>query len=70
MTDWELVSPCLETVTRTEPVPGGVTAVIRVSETTLKDAAALVPKRTALAPVKPVPVTVTLVPPAVGPEVG
>jgi hypothetical protein len=28
------------------------------------------PKRTAVAPVKPLPVTVTLVPPVVGPELG
>ena len=41
-----------------------------VELTTVTPVAALVPKSTAVAPVKPVPVTVTLVPPAVGPAVG
>ena len=36
----------------------------------MKPVAAVDPKVTAVAPVKPVPVTVTLVPPAVGPEPG
>jgi hypothetical protein len=48
----------------------GETAVISVSETKVKLVAATVPKLTLVAPVKPVPVTVTVVPPVVGPEVG
>ena len=44
--------------------------MIWVSETTVKLVAATVPKRTAVAPVKPEPVTVTTVPPSVVPEVG
>ena len=48
----------------------GETAVIWVSETTVKLVAATVPKSTLVAPVKPVPVMVTVVPPVVGPEVG
>ena len=41
-----------------------------VELTTVTPVAASVPKSTAVAPVKPVPVMVTVVPPAVGPEVG
>ena len=48
----------------------GETAVISVDETTVKLVAATVPKTTLVAPVKLVPVMVTVVPPAVGPEVG
>ena len=48
----------------------GETAVIDVDETTLKLAAAVPPKSTAVAPVNPVPVMVTVVPPAVVPVVG
>ena len=48
----------------------GEVAVIVVSLTTENPAAATVPKVTALAPVKFVPVIVTPVPPAVLPEVG
>jgi hypothetical protein len=48
----------------------GTTAEIDVAETTLKEVAAVEPKLTAVAPVKFVPVTVTVVPPAVGPEEG
>ncbi|GFE12091.1 hypothetical protein Sgleb_01380 [Streptomyces glebosus] len=58
------------TVTCTVPLPTGLVAVIWVSELTTKDAACVAPKRTAVAPVKPVPVTVTAVPPAVEPDVG
>ena len=43
--------------------------MIWVSESTANKAA-VVPKSTAVAPVKPVPVMVTEVPPAVGPELG
>jgi hypothetical protein len=59
------------TVTSTTPaVPAGLIAVIEVGETTVTPVAALAPKSTAVAPVKPVPVIVTSVPPAVVPEVG
>ena len=46
---------------------GGDTAVICESETTLNDTAGMVPKLTAVAPVKWLPLMVTLVPPAVLP---
>ena len=44
--------------------------MISVAETTVKLVAATVPKTTLVAPVKLVPVMVTVVPPAGGPEVG
>ena len=44
--------------------------MIEVAELTVKAVAAVVPKLTAVAPVKSVPVMVTEVPPAVGPTVG
>ena len=52
------------------PVPAGLSAVIVVSLTTVEFVAGVVPKSTAVAPVKPVPVIVTNVPPAAGPLVG
>ncbi len=58
------------TVTSTVPVPAGLSAVIVVSLTTVRFVAGVVPKSTAVAPVKLVPVIVTRVPPAVGPLVG
>ena len=48
----------------------GAVAVIWVALSTVKLAAGVPPNDTALAPVSPVPVTVTLVPPAVVPDVG
>src|SRR2546426_11883518 len=54
----------------TVPVPAGLTALICVSETMVKLAAAVSPKRTAVAPVKNRPVIVTVVPPGDGPFVG
>ena len=48
--------------------PLGTTAVICVSESTVKLVAAMAPNVTFVAPVKPVPVTVTLLP--TGPDVG
>ncbi len=63
--------PRLVTVTSTVPaVPAGAVAVIAVSESTVKLAAGAWPNETVVAPVKPVPVTVTAVPPAAGPESG
>ena len=58
------------TVTSTVPVPAGLSAVIVVALTTVTFVAGTVPKSTAVAPVKPVPVIVTNVPPAAGPEDG
>ena len=57
-------------VTETVPVvaPAGTTAVISVAEVTLKLAAAVPWKATAVAPLRPLPVSVTLVP--TGPEAG
>ena len=59
------------TTTLTAPAaPAGTVAVIVVAFTTEKDVAAVPPKVTLVAPVKVVPVMVTLFPPAVGPELG
>ena len=59
------------TLTSTVPgTPGGATAVICVAESTLKLVAAVVPKVTAVAPVRFSPVIVTAVPPAAGPFFG
>jgi hypothetical protein len=44
--------------------------VISVADCTVKLVAAAAPKVTSVAPVNAVPVTVTVVPPAVGPDVG
>src|SRR5262249_3137507 len=48
----------------------GETAVIEVAEFTVKLLALVKPKRTDVAPVKPVPVMVTVVPPLGGPWLG
>ncbi len=65
------VPPAVVTVMSTVPAAlGGEVAVIWLSESTVKVVAAVVPKSTAVAVVKPVPVMVTVVPPAVGPELG
>jgi hypothetical protein len=66
----ELVPPAVVTVTSTLPIPGGDVAVIWVGLTTLNAPAAAPPNLTAVAPDKLVPVIVTLVPPAAGPEFG
>src|SRR5258708_19769218 len=58
------------TVTSTVPTPAGEVAVIWVALLTVKEAAALLPKLTAVAPEKLVPVMVTLGPPDVGPVFG
>jgi hypothetical protein len=66
----ELVPPAVVTMTSTVPaLAAGDTAVIDVSPFTAKLAAGVPPKVAAVAPVNPVPVTVTLVPPTAGPEV-
>ena len=65
----ELVPFGVVTVTSTFPVPAGAVALMDVSDPTVKGAGTD-PKRTAVAPVKAVPATVTWVPPASGPEEG
>src|SRR5271169_6479792 len=66
-----LVPPGVVTVTSTAPAaPAGDVTVIWVLLATLRLVPRLEPKCTAVAPVKFVPVTVTLVPPAIGPPVG
>ncbi len=63
--------PPTVTITLTVPaVPADVVHVIVVSFVTEKLAAAEVPKVTLVAPVNPIPVIMTDVPPAVVPEVG
>jgi hypothetical protein len=64
-----LVPPGVVTVTSTVPLPDGLTAEIRLSEMTTNEVAAVPPKLTALAAVKPVPLMKTLVPgtPPLGP---
>jgi hypothetical protein len=60
-------------ITRTEWVDvvwAGDTAVIEVSEFTVKLLAAIAPKMTLVVPVNSVPVITTLVPPTTGPDVG
>jgi hypothetical protein len=64
------VPPVAVTVTSTAPVPGGLSAVIEVSLTKLSLVAGVAPKSTAVRPVNPVPVILTIVPPATGPKVG
>ena len=58
------------TVTLTVPVPAGEVTVRLVAVTPLIEVPGLVPKSTAVAPVKLVPLTVTEVPPAAGPLEG
>jgi hypothetical protein len=50
--------------------PAGLVAVIEVALFTVYEAAAVLPNFTAVAPVKPVPVIATEVPPAIGPTTG
>jgi hypothetical protein len=65
------VPPGVVTVTSTVPaLPGGAVAVICVAPFTVKVVAGIVPNLTAVAPERAVPVIVTLVPPAAGPEAG
>ncbi len=62
--------PALVTVTSTVPVAGRRGGGDRGGGVDGEPMAGVVPKSTAVAPVKPVPVMVTVVPPAVGPAVG
>ena len=62
------VPPAEVTVTSTTPgVVAGVVAAIDVSPAMVNAAAGTPPNETAVAPLKPVPVIVTVVPPAAGP---
>ena len=54
----------------TVPVPAGAVAVIWVALLTVKLVAAVAPKVTAVVPLKPEPVMVTVVPPADVPVAG
>ncbi len=58
------------TDTVTVPVPGGAMASKRESDKTLKVLAGVAPNLTPVAPVKPLPFSVTTVPPAATPAVG
>ena len=58
------------TVTFTVPVPGGEVAVTSLDDMSFTLVADAVPKYTAVGLLRLVPVIVTEVPPAVGPEVG
>ncbi len=58
------------TVTSTVPLPGGATAVIELRPLSRKEVAGIAPKSTAVTLSKLVPVTVTWVPPPVGPPAG
>jgi hypothetical protein len=64
------VPPGAVTVISTVPVPAGEVAVIEVAELTVKLVAVIAPNFTAVVPVKLVPVIVTGVPPATGPDAG
>ena len=63
------VPPAVVTVTSTVPVPAGEVTVMEVAVSAVT-VPAVVPNLTAVAFARLVPVTVTLVPPAPGPEVG
>ena len=65
-----LVPPGVVTVTSTLPLPDGETAVIEVSELTVKLVASTEPNLTEMAPVNSTPVMVTVVPPPTGPVMG
>ncbi|GGT08841.1 hypothetical protein GCM10010207_04240 [Streptomyces atratus] len=57
-----LVPSGVVTVICTVPAPAGATVVIPVADTTVNEAEGVPPKVTAVAPVNPVPVSVTTVP--------
>ena len=65
-----LVPPAVTTVMSTVPDPGGAVVVMEVALLTVKVDAASPPKSTSDAPVKLVPLTVTGVPPVLGPVLG
>src|ERR1700722_2746463 len=65
-----LVPPIAVMVTWTVPVPAGTVIVISLAETTFRRAAFLVPKCTAVTPMRFAPRITTLVPPLAGPFAG
>lgn len=65
-----LVPDELTTVTCTLPVPAGEMAVMLLAEFTVTPVAGIVPKFTAVTPLRLVPAIVTVVPPAAGPLAG
>jgi len=64
------VPPGVVTVTWTVPLPAGLIAVIWMSLSTVMCIAAVAANETPVAPVKPEPVIVTVVPPPAGPLAG
>jgi hypothetical protein len=58
------------TVTSTVPVPAGETAETTFGPSTVTSVAALMPKLTAVAPVRLLPKMYTFVPPVSGPRLG
>ena len=62
--------PGVVTVTSTVPEPAGEVAVTCVADSALSAVALAAPNLTSLAPVRFVPVIVTVLPPAAGPLVG
>ena len=67
----ETVPAGVVTLTQAAPaVPDGVVAEIAVALMTVRPVAAVPPMSTEVAPVNPVPIIVTVVPPATGPYVG
>jgi hypothetical protein len=58
------------TVMSTVPLPAGEVAVIWVAESTVNEAAPVAPNLTLVAPLKLVPVIVSVVPPCDGPDDG
>ena len=62
--------PAVLTVTETVPVPAGTVTVSEVELIRLTPTPAVEPKSTVGTPENPVPVTVTLLPPAAGPLFG
>ena len=65
-----LVPPAVTTVTSTAPDPAGDVAVMEVALFTVTADAAIPPKSTSEAPVRLVPLTLTDVPPVLGPVFG
>src|SRR5204863_7099829 len=63
-------APVVTPISIVPAAPAGETAVMEVGEFTVNEAAGAVPKRTAVAPVKPDPVTATAVPPVSDPLAG
>lgn len=65
-----LVPPAVVTVMSAVPEPAGEVAVICVALSSVNEVAPVAPNFTDVAPVKSVPVIVTLVPPDAGPDAG